>query len=299
VKDYRVELDVYNGPLDLLLFLIRRDEVDVYDIPISRVTEQYVSYVNVLKHVDPDAVGDFLVMAATLMEIKSRMLLPSPPPEEDTQDDFGDPRLELVRQLLEYKSFKDAARSLDTAMQIQALKHPRVPVDALPASNEVDIDEVQIWDLLDAFQKVLDATGRRSAKHEVVYDDTPIALHAADILDALQRSGGRHGFQALFAGRDKGQMIGLFLALLELLRQRRLRAVQSAGFSTIELELLDDAPIDVDEADYTSQVVGEDAQPSEVAKESADLVADRQAISDASEEPERDHIERNAIKETD
>lgn len=298
MKDYRVELDVYNGPLDLLLFLIRRDEVDVYDIPILKITEQYVSYVNVLKHVDPDAVGDFLVMAATLMEIKSRMLLPSPPPEEETQDDFGDPRLELVRQLLEYKSFKDAARSLDTALQIQALKHPRVPVDALPAKNEVDIDEVQIWDLLDAFQKVLDATGKRNTKHEVVYDDTPIALHAADILDALQRSGGRHGFQALFAGRDKGQMIGLFLALLELLRQRRLRAVQSGGFSAIELELLDDAPIEVDEADYTSQLVGGDSTDADNVDDSDEYADDDQLTDDPIEEPESDRIE-NAFPKAD
>lgn len=295
MKDYRVDLDVYNGPLDLLLFLIRRDEIDVYDIPIARVTRQYVEYVNVLKHIDPDMVGDFLVMAATLMEIKSRMLLPTPPPEEETQEDFGDPRLQLVRQLLEYKSFKDAARSLDASMQIQALKHPRIPVDALPSEDQTDLDDVQVWDLLDAFQKVLEATGRKDTKHEVVYDDTPIALHAADILDALQRTGGRHGFQNLFAGRDKGQMIGLFLALLELIRRRRIRAVQSAEFATIELELLDDEPIDVDESDYASQWVGDGAAEA-IGDPSQPPEADHTVDSQTDEEHKRDSID--AVSET-
>jgi len=256
VSSYRVELDVYNGPMDLLLFLIRREEVDIHDIPLARITEQYLAYVGVLKRIDPDLAGDFLVMAATLMEIKSRILLPHPPVDEQDEEDPADPRLELVRQLLQYKSFKDAARSLDASLQIQALKHPRVPVDALPATDTVDLDEVQIWDLLDAFQKVLEATGRRNTRHEVVYDDTPIALHAADILDAMGRAGGRQPFQVLFVGRDKGQLIGLFLALLELIRQRRIRAVQSGEFAPICLELLDETPIDVDEADYAPRGVG-------------------------------------------
>ncbi|MCH7839207.1 MAG: segregation/condensation protein A, partial [Planctomycetes bacterium] len=100
-QDYRVSLDVYSGPLDLLLFLIQRDEIDVYDIPIARITKQYVEYVDLLRLIDPEVVSEFLVLAATLMEIKSRMLLPHPPPDE-TDEEMIDPRLELVRQLLEY-----------------------------------------------------------------------------------------------------------------------------------------------------------------------------------------------------
>ena len=252
--DYRVDLDVYNGPLDLLLFLIRRDELDVYDIPISRITEQYLAYVRLVERLDPDAAGEFLVMAATLMEIKSRMLLPRAPAEEGEEEDFSDPRLELVRQLLEYKKYKDAARSLGTALELQALKHPRAPVSGAPGAG-ADLDEVQVWDLLEAFQRVLEATGRRSAAHEVVYDDTPLALHAADVLDALERSSGRQLFQSLFEGRNKSQMIGLFLALLELIRQRRVRAVQPAPFAAIELHLLDATPVTIDErAAYSSGI---------------------------------------------
>ena len=99
-EDYKVQLDSYNGPLDLLLFLIRREEVDIYDIPIARITEQYLAYVDLLKQLDPNYIGEFLVMAATLMEMKSRTLVPTPPPEEDDEE-IVDPRLELVHQLLE------------------------------------------------------------------------------------------------------------------------------------------------------------------------------------------------------
>lgn len=275
MREYKVELDAYNGPLDLLLFLIRRSEVDIYDIPISRITEQYITYVNVLKEIDPDLVGDFLVMAATLMEIKSRMLLPHPPVEEIEEEDFGDPRLELVRQLLEYKTFKDAARTLDAALEVQSLKHPRIPVSSLPKEGDVDLEEVQIWDLLDAFQKVLDAIGRKQKKHEVVYDDTPIALHAADLLDALERTGGSQTFQVLFEGRTKSQMIGLFLALLELIRQRRVRAVQPGRFEPIELQLLDASPIQVDEeVDYRSAVEPRELEAGSAAPEVDDDKSD-------------------------
>ncbi|MCK4601686.1 MAG: segregation/condensation protein A, partial [Phycisphaerae bacterium] len=115
MNDYRVNLDIYNGPVDLLLYLIRRDEVDIYDIPISRITAQYMQHVDLIRTLDPDLAGEFLVMAATLMEIKTRMLLPTPTPQEADGDEPFDPRGELVRQLLEYKAFKDAAGDLRDA----------------------------------------------------------------------------------------------------------------------------------------------------------------------------------------
>jgi segregation and condensation protein A len=243
LKDYRVDLDVYNGPLDLLLFLIRKEEVDIYDIPIAQITAQYVAYVRLIKQLDPNVAGEFLVLAATLMEIKSRMLLPRPPAEVE-EDDFIDPRLELVRQLLEYKTFKDAARRLGLAAEIQALKHPRQLV-ALPSGPaEIELDELQIWDLLDAFNKLLEQTGRRQMSHEVVYDDTPLALHATDVLDSLARAGGAQRFESIFEGRTRSQLIGLFLALLELIRRRRIRVEQDRAFGTIVIFLLDASPIE-------------------------------------------------------
>ena len=252
MPDYKVDLDAYNGPLDLLLFLIRRSEVDIYDIPITQITEQYIAYMRVLEDLDPNLAGDFIVMAATLMEIKSRTLLPKPPVVEEDEE-FIDPRMELVRQLLDYKRFKDAAATLDDARAQRAERHERAPVIPRMNDEEVDLDDVQIWDLIAAFQKVLDATGARNQQHEVLYDDTPIALHAADILDILGRHEGGQVFQTLFEGRTKSQLIGLFLAVLELIRKNRIRAVQQGEFGDIQLQLLDDDPITVDEeADYRS-----------------------------------------------
>ncbi len=241
--DYRVQLDAYHGPLDLLLYLIKREEVDIYDIPISRITSQYLEYVELLKQIDPNVVGEFLVMAATLMEIKSRMLLPTPPPEE-TDEDLLDPRLELVRQLLEYKKFKDAAYQLEEAAEERAQRFARSPT--LVQSDEepqVDLEEAQVWDLLRAFGKLLRQIGYTETKHEVIYDDTPIALHAADVLDRLSREGGSLRFELIFEGRGKGEIIGLFLALLELVRLKRIRVEQESNFGEILLHLLDATPI--------------------------------------------------------
>lgn len=243
MTDYRVALDIYNGPLDLLLFLIRRDEIDIYDIPIARITKQYLAYVDLLKQLDPEIVSEFLVLAATLMEIKSRTLLPRPP-EEEIDDEIGDPRLELVRQLLEYKKFKDAARSLEEAAAERALRHERRPT--LPESNtdETALENLDIWDLFEAFNRLLTQIGKTGGVHQVGVDDTPIALHAEDILDSIQRAGGSQGFEEIFTGRTRAEMIGLFLALLELIRQRRIRAIQDRPFGPILIRLLDPTPLD-------------------------------------------------------
>ena len=242
-EDYRVHLDVYNGPLDLLLYLIRREEVDIYDIPITRITEQYVQYVELIKHVDVNMVGDFLVMAATLMEIKTRMLLPAAPEGEEGDDEFTlDPRGELVRQLLEYKRFKDAAGDLQSAASMQAMQHARHPVVPDFGGDDVDLEDVQVWDLMDAFGKVLTAIGQDQAFHEVIYDDTPIELYELDICDRLARDG-QMMFARIFEGAaNRGQLVGLFMALLELVRLQKVRARQQALFGEIIVELNPDPP---------------------------------------------------------
>ena len=247
MTDYKVALDVYNGPLDLLLFLIRREEVDIHDIPISRVLGQFVESIELIKELDPEMVGDFLVLAATLMEIKSRMLLPTPPPEED-DDEIADPRLELVHQLLEYKKFKDAARALDRAAEEQARKHPRSPAIAPLPADEVELDNLDIWNLFDAFNRILEQTGKRNEVRHIEIDDTPITLHADDILDSIDHAGGAKKFEEIFAGRDKPEMIGLFLALLELIRQHRITVRQDKPFGTIWLHLLEKKSLDLSSA---------------------------------------------------
>ena len=242
---YRVKLDVYAGPLDLLLFLIQRDEVDIYDIPIARITEQYLEYVELLQLVDPEVVSEFLVLAATLMEIKSRTLLPKPPPEE-IEAEIVDPRLELVKQLLAYKQFKDAARSLDESAAERALKHARSPVAPETPADELELENLDIWDLFEAFNKLLKQIGKAGVQYRIDVDDTPVALHAEDIMDSLERSDGQQPFEQIFAGRTRGEMIGLFLALLELIRRHRVRAVQERPFGPILLYLLEHRPLEAE-----------------------------------------------------
>jgi segregation and condensation protein A len=264
-EDYRVQLDMYNGPLDLLLYLIRREEVDIYDIPIVKITEQYVGYVELLREIDPNAAGEFLVLAATLMEIKSRTLLPRPPAE--SEEEFIDPRLELVRQLLEYKKFKDAAEQLRDAADERARRFARQPSDGGAADeSEVEIDSLAMWDLVEAFREVMAKTGRLTP-HEIQYDDTPIALHAVDVADRLQREGGSMAFVEIFEGRTRSECIGLFLALLELVRQRRVRVEQEMAFGPIIIHLLDatpiEEPVEADSVFVSSPAGPDEAGPSD------------------------------------
>jgi segregation and condensation protein A len=244
MDDYRVNLDVYNGPLDLLLYLIRRDEVDIHDIPIVRITEQYVEYVNVLQQLDPNLAGEFLVMVATLIEIKTRMLLPARSAEEadGEEGDALDPRAELVRQLLEYKAFKDAAGDLRELADQQSLRFARRPVRPEFDDEDRELEDVQVWDLFDAFTRLLESIGAAETTHQVIYDDTPVHVHAEDLLERLAAEGPIR-FESVFApATSRTERIGMFLAVLELCRQNRILAVQGDNFGQIQLELHPDPP---------------------------------------------------------
>jgi segregation and condensation protein A len=244
VADYRVNLDIFAGPLDLLLYLVRKEEVDIYDIPIARITDQYIRYIELLKSLDIDLAGDFLVMAATLMQIKSAMLLPKAQPDQFEDDDLSDPRRELIRQLLEYKKFKDAANLLNAAAddQKERFGRPGTIIEQLKpdAETELDIEQVSIWDLLEAFDLVCKATGNvRDISR--IQDDTPIDLYQIEILHRLQTEGPMT-FERIFeSAGNRVVMIGLFLALLELIREKLIWAEQSAN-SSIYLRALTEEP---------------------------------------------------------
>jgi len=243
MADYRVNLEIFAGPMDLLLYLVRKEEVDIYDIPISKITEQYLRYIEMLKSLDIDVAGDFLVMAATLMQIKSAMLLPRAEPESMEEGDIEDPRTELIRQLLEYKKFKDAANLLSDAAELQKERHPRpdsIIEHIKPQTEpELDIDQVSVWDLLEAFDSIIKATGGvRDISH--IKDDTPIDLYQIDILGRLQDEGPMI-FQRLFEDRkERIILIGLFLALLELIREGLVWAEQQENSNEIYLKALTD-----------------------------------------------------------
>jgi segregation and condensation protein A len=242
---YRVNLDIFAGPLDLLLYLVRKEEVDIYDIPIAGITDQYIRYIEILKSLDIDVAGDFLVMAATLMEIKSAMLLPKVSPEQMQAEDLVDPRAELIRQLLEYKRFKDAANLLEAAADEHKERFPRPDsiIERLKpdAEPEIDIEQVSIWNLLEAFDAIMKAT-TPVGDISNIKDDTPIDLYQIEILHRLQTEGPM-SFERIFESRShRVVMVGLFLALLELIRNGLVWAEQPKPNDSVYLRPLTDEP---------------------------------------------------------
>jgi segregation and condensation protein A len=272
LPDYRVNLEIFAGPLDLLLYLVRREEVDIYDIPIAKITDQYIRYIEMLKSLDVDLAGDFLVMAATLMQIKSAMLLPKADTDQLQEDNPDDPRTELIRQLLEYKKFKDAANLLNAAADEHKERFSRSTtiIEQLKGESEpeIDIDQVSVWDLLEAFDSICKAVGNFGDIRHIT-DDTPIDLYQIEILHRLQTEGPLT-FERLFESRtNRVVMIGLFLALLELIREKLVWAEQSVD-SSIYIRPLTDEPaeqavqsaiIKVEIKDAESPAVNQSKQP--------------------------------------
>ena len=245
--DYKVDLEVFEGPLDLLLYLIRREEVDIYDIPIERITTQYMAYLEVMRMLDLNIAGEFLVMAATLMMIKSRMLLPveSRAAEDDSDEEWVDPRLDLVRQLIEYKKFKDAAGQL---LELETLQSEAFayggegPVfEKEPEDAGQALGDIGLFDLLSAFQEVL----TRAPMEPLTYLE-PIRWSVPDKMEAIiamTRAGRQMAFSSLFnPDSHRAEVIVTFLALLELLRLRQITLHQSAAFHEILILPLEDFP---------------------------------------------------------
>ncbi len=245
MADYRVNLEIFAGPMDLLLYLVRKEEVDIYDIPIAKITDQYIRYIEMLKSLDIDLAGDFLVMAATLMQIKSAMLLPRAEPDQLLADDLADPRAELIRQLLEYKKFKDAANLLSDAAE--DAKHrfcrPGTIVEQLKPNAEpaVDIEQVSVWNLLEAFDSIMKATTLTTDIRHIT-DDTPIDLYQIEVLHRLQTEGVIR-FERIFEScANRVIMVGLFLAILELVREKLAAVEQSGSSEQLYLRSLTDEP---------------------------------------------------------
>lgn len=239
-SEYQVELDIFRGPLDLLLYLVKRNEVDIRDIPIARVTEQYLEYLRVLELIDVERVGDFLVMAATLLEIKSRQLLPQAQPEATVE---ADPRRELVRQLLEYKKYKDAAVRLEARAETQLNRLPRLPLE-LPAAQdpaEQPLRQIELWDLVSAFARLMRETLALQPQ-PIQPDPTPIQAYMDQIEERLQREP-RLPFSGLFLPPyTRARLVGLFLAVLELIKSRKVLAEQEEYFGEIWLQRADPLP---------------------------------------------------------
>jgi segregation and condensation protein A len=248
--DFRVDLSVFRGPLDLLLYLVRKHELEILDIPIAPITDQYLEYLSVIQELDVDAVGDFLAMAATLVEIKSQQVLPR---GDEVEEELGDPRQELVRRLLEYKKYRDAASILEEQSRQWQQHYPRMTSDLPPRQRDLaeePIQEVELWDLVSAFARILRNT-ELSKPSSIVYDETPIHVYMTRIMERLGHEE-RLAFGTLFEpGMLKSSLIGIFLAVLELVRHHQVRVDQNALFGEIWLVARQDVaePVDFSQVD--------------------------------------------------
>jgi len=230
---YKVELDVFEGPLDLLLYLIKQDELDIYDIPIERITNQYMQYLDVMKMLDLNIAGEFIVMAATLMMIKSRMLLPVE--ERHELEEEEDPRWDLVRQLVEYKKFKDAASHLGDLEVRQENMFARTG-EGIQLGPEPDIalEDVSIFDLISAFNEALRKAPREELKE--MFAEKFTVADKIDHIILIMRERGRASLSKLLAGMThRYEMVCTFLAILELIRLKQVKARQSDQFGDIDL----------------------------------------------------------------
>ncbi len=225
--DFRVELEIYRGPIELLLYLIRRQEIDLKNVAIARIIQQYFGYLQGLQKLDVDSVGDFIEIASRLIEMKALEALPiaEAPPDEEIVDD---PREGLVERLLEYKKYRDVASLLEERSRRWQQTYPRL-ADDIPsnqvAPSEQPIREVELWDLVSALGRVL-RTAESNPGANIVYDDVPIQSHMKMIHQRIVADGRVGLMELLRSGMSKASVIGMFLAVLELVRHHCVEADQ-------------------------------------------------------------------------
>jgi len=232
---YKIKLEIFEGPLDLLLYLVKKDHLNIYDIPIATVTEQYLKYLNLMQLLDLNIAGEFLVMAATLMQIKSKMLLPA---EESAgiKEEEADPRQELVKRLLEYEKFKEIAESLRKreSDQREVFKRPKVEIDK-EALNEREVYfEASIFDLINAFSEALKDVPKE-VFYEVIKDEFTIEEKIHDILHLLLIATSVRLSELFSKAKNKLEIVVIFLAILELIRMKEIICLQTEVFQEIEI----------------------------------------------------------------
>ena len=247
---YRVKLDIFEGPFDLLLYLIRKHEVDIYDIPIHDITEQFLEYLTLMKILDLEIAGEFIEMVAILMNIKARMLLPKPVFGDD--EEAEDPRTELVARLIEYKKFKDAAMTMSDYEEERRMIYPRKFFPPIREKKEISHEEylqnVTLFDLLLAFKKALDNMPKVTY-HEVKKIEITIEEQREFILNALQSMQMILFSELIKSFKDRIFVIVTFLALLDLIRIRKIKVEQAQVFEDIKITLQTDESVSTNIAD--------------------------------------------------
>ncbi|HEY8488437.1 MAG TPA: segregation/condensation protein A [Thermaerobacter sp.] len=234
---YTVRLDQFEGPLDLLLQLIEKQEIDIHDIPIARITEQYLAHLEAMRQLDLEVTSEFVVLAAQLIDIKARMLLPPEPrPGEDEEPAEEDPREELVRRLLEYRQYKEAARYLSQLAERYGGRYPRLAEAVAPLAGELQgLEGLTLDDLVQAFARILAAV-RESPEVVVEPEEVTVAQQMEAIMGLITATRGPVTFRACFSGRARRiEVVVTFLALLELIRLGRVRVRQDRAFGEIVL----------------------------------------------------------------
>jgi segregation and condensation protein A len=234
--DYEVKLDIFEGPLDLLLYLIKKNELDIYNIPIALITKQYLEYIDILKTLNLDLAGEYLVLAATLVHIKSKLLLPEAPEDGEEEDD---PRQELVQQLLEYQEFKNASQSLQAREVLERDVFIRGAAPAEPTPGDDDNQawlEIGLFELVDAFRQVLGNLGQPELM-EIDLDRTSLADRINEIMDQLRERQSLTFTELLNGQPERRLILYTFMALLELVKQRMIRICQAGPFGVIRLFL--------------------------------------------------------------
>ena len=248
-SEYKVQLEAFEGPLDLLLYLVKKDEVDIYDISIERITTQYLEYLETFEVLHIEVAGEFLVMAANLLYIKSRTLLPKDQqlPEEEAEED--DPRWELIRQLIEYRKFKEAAAHLRDQEDLQAALFPRAvsldPAHAPLLDDNLMIGDIGIFDLINAFQRALRRLPVEEKQGEIHAETFTVTDRINHLMSLVDR-GVSMRFEELFGqASTRSELVVTFLAILELIRMKQFRVRQEEQFGEIWLDrtLLDEEEI--------------------------------------------------------
>jgi segregation and condensation protein A len=237
MSEYKVKFEVFEGPLDLLLYLVKKEEVDIYEVDLTKLATQFIEYIEVMRMLDLEIAGEFLVMAATLMYIKSRELLPKDQQvQAEEEEDEADPRWELIRQLVEYKKFKDAAAQLQVREIEQESIYPR-----RPGKLEFDVDrpiprtEVSIFDLLNAVNVVLKRFGQRDDPRDIFEEKWSVSEKIENLMK-LATEKPNVKFSELFPETaSRSEVVCTFLALLELIRLKQLICVQSEDFGDIDI----------------------------------------------------------------
>jgi segregation and condensation protein A len=230
---YKVKLEIFEGPLDLLLYLIKREEIDISDIPIAKITDQYLEYLELMKMLDLDIAGEFILMAATLMHIKSKMLLP--PAEDEEEREEEDPRTELVKRLLEYKKFKEAANELFHREKRQKDYYfRRLPDEVRTVPGEETYFETSLFDLISAFNKIMKEVPKETF-HAIVKDEFTVEEKMHDIFHVLVRQPAIYFMDLFRKAKNKVEVITTFLALLELIRLKEIVVRQRGMFGEIQI----------------------------------------------------------------